>query len=102
MENPNKDNRYFEAKERVAAIKKFYTSLFFYVVFIAFLAGLNYYVDRLQNPWFLWAALGWGIGIIFHAFKAFRFNLGFGKDWEDRKLKQYMEEEDRKKGNRWN
>jgi len=43
--------------------------------------------------WFLWAAFGWGIGIISHAIGTFSLNPFFGKDWEKRKIKEYMEKE---------
>jgi hypothetical protein len=33
--------------------------------------------------------LGWGIGLLAHAVNTF----GIGKDWEERKIKQLMEEE---------
>lgn len=97
----NRNSKYFRAKERVAAIKKFYTSLLFYIVIICALAGLNYYVNQLRNPWFLWAAFGWGIGLIFHAMKAFRWAPFIGKNWEERKMKQFMEEEERNAKNNW-
>lgn len=99
METPKKDNKYYEAKEKVSNIKKFYTSLFGYIVFIGFLAGLNYYVNELRHPWFLWAAFGWGIGLCFQAAKTFQWNPFFGKNWEERKMKEYMEEEEDKSNN---
>lgn len=102
METPNqqRENRYLRAKEQVAEIKKFYTGLMFYVVFISFLAWLNYYTNEWSYMWFLWAAFGWGIGLIFHALKAFRWSPFMNKDWEDRKIQQFMDEEE-KRNNRW-
>lgn len=97
-----KENKYFRAKQRVAVIKKFYTNLMFYIVIICALAGLNYYVNQLRHPWFLWAAFGWGIGIIFQAVKVFRWTPFIGKRWEERKIKQFMEEEERSAKNKWN
>ena len=82
-----------KAKKRVAEIRKFYSSLLLYSLFIAFLAGLNYYVNEFRNPWFLWAAFGWGIGIFFQAIKAFQWSPFLGKDWEERKIKQLMDDE---------
>jgi hypothetical protein len=95
MENYNKENKYIKAKERVACLKKFYSNLFSYIVFIGFLAGLNYYIDGWDHPWFLWAAFGWGIGIFFHAIKTFRLNPFFTRDWEERKIKEFMNEDHR-------
>ncbi|QAA82954.1 2TM domain-containing protein [Aequorivita sp. H23M31] len=99
MESFENENKYLRAKRRVDKIKKFYTSLTFYVIFIFFLATLNYYVNELRNPWFLWAAFGWGIGLFFQAMKAFDWFSYFGKDWEERKLKKFMEEEERNNRN---
>lgn len=94
--NQQQQNKYYRAKERVQRIKKFYNSLVGYVIFISFLAGLNYYVNELRYPWFLWAALGWGIGLIFMAANAYQWNPFMGKNWEERKLKEFMEEEEKK------
>lgn len=99
-ERDNYESKYHRAKKRVADIKQFYTSLMMYVIFIAFLAGLNYYVNELRNPWFLWAAIGWGIGIFFQAAKAFRWTNILGKNWADRKIKQFMEEEEKNNQNK--
>ena len=97
MANYENENKYLRAKERVEKIKKFYTSLIAYVVFISFLAVLNYYIDKWQYPWFLWAAFGWGIGIVFQALKAFGFNPFFGKNWEERKIKEFMNDDENKR-----
>ena len=98
--NNERENRYLRAKDQVAEIKKFYTSLFFYIVFISFLAGLNYYTNEWRYMWFLWAALGWGIGLIFQAFKAYRWAPFFDKNWEEKKIKELMDE-DEEMDNRW-
>ncbi|MCW8980402.1 MULTISPECIES: 2TM domain-containing protein [Altibacter] len=102
MNDLEKQNKYIRAKERVADIKKFYTSLMLYVVFIGFLAALNYYTNELRYPWFLWAAFGWGIGIVIQAVKAFRWMPYMNKEWEERKIKEYMEKDsENSSGNRW-
>jgi hypothetical protein len=93
MEPIKKDDAYYKAKDQVKEMKKFYTSLMSYIVFISLLAGLNYYTNEFRNMWFLWAAFGWGIGLFFQAAKAFDWNPFFGKDWEQRKMKQLMKED---------
>ena len=100
MDNFNKESKYMRAKERVEIIKKFYSNLLSYIVFICFLAGLNYYTNQWRSPWFLWAAFGWGIGIIFHAVKAFNWVPFMNKDWENRKIKEFMDEENNT-NNQW-
>lgn len=94
MEPFKKDDNYYSAKERVSLIKKFYMSLSFFIVFTVLLASLNYYVDQWRYPWFLWAIGGWGIGLLFQGAKAFDWNPFLGKNWEARKLKEFMGEED--------
>ncbi|MFK5983232.1 MAG: 2TM domain-containing protein [Flavobacteriaceae bacterium] len=101
MDNFNKESKYLRAKERVEILKKFYSNLMSYVVFISVLAGLNYYTNQWSHPWFLWAAFGWGIGIIFHAIKAFNWVPFMNRDWEDRKIKEFMNDEDTKPNNQW-
>jgi hypothetical protein len=96
--NQDKENKYLRAKERVEGIKKFYTSLIMFVVFISFLAALNYYTNEWRYMWFLWAAFGWGIGLFFQAVKAFRWNPFLGKNWEERKMKEFMDDEN---NNQW-
>ncbi|AXT60312.1 histidine kinase [Aquimarina sp. AD10] len=95
MRNFEEQKRYERAKDRVIEIKKFYNNLISYILIIGFLAGVNYYSsgENWDHPWFLWAALGWGIGLTIHAIKAFRVNPMFNKDWEERKIRKYMEEE---------
>ncbi|MCB0458252.1 MAG: 2TM domain-containing protein, partial [Flavobacteriaceae bacterium] len=44
--NESRENRYLRAKERVAEMKKFYSGLVFYVIFISFLGWLNYYTNQ--------------------------------------------------------
>ncbi|MFH6604313.1 2TM domain-containing protein [Maribacter algicola] len=90
MEHSDKENKYFRAKEKVEGIKKFYTSLLAYVLVIGLLAAANYYINAFRYAWFLWAAFGWGIGLIFQGLKAFSYNPFFGKGWEERKIKEFM------------
>lgn len=93
METNKKDNKYFKAKRKVAEIKKFYTGLMMYIIVISFLAGVNYYSNEWRYAWFLWAAFGWGIGLFFQGVKAFNWNPIYGKDWEERKIREYMEKD---------
>jgi hypothetical protein len=101
MNKIEKENKFLRAKKRVACIKKFYTNLLMYIVFISLLAGLNYYTNEFSNPWFLWAAFGWGIGIVIQAFKTFEWLPFMGRDWEDKKIKKYMDNDDDTSGERW-
>lgn len=99
MEDFSKENKYLRAKDRVERLKKFYGNLTSYVLAISALAVINYLTNEWRYMWFLWAAFGWGIGIIFHAIGTFNLNPFFGRDWEERKIKELMREDDEIK--RW-
>ncbi|NQX78266.1 2TM domain-containing protein [Gilvibacter sp.] len=92
--SPKNQNKYIRAKERVEELKKFYTSLMWYVIIIPFLAWINYTTNGFSYVWFLWAAFGWGIGLVIHAIKAFRLSPVFNRDWEERKIREFMREEE--------
>ncbi|MGD1946708.1 MAG: 2TM domain-containing protein [Croceivirga sp.] len=94
MENNKNESKYIRARERVEELKKFYGNLTSYAVVITGLAIINYYINGWSSMWFLWAAFGWGIGIFFHAIGTFNLNPFFGKEWENRKIKEYMDEDE--------
>ncbi|MEZ2415621.1 2TM domain-containing protein [Muriicola sp. E247] len=86
------DKRYEKAKERVQEIKGFFGNLLAYCIVIPFLAWLNY--RTTDFPWVLFPALGWGIGLITHGMEAYGYNPLWGKRWEERKIKEFMEQDD--------
>jgi hypothetical protein len=81
--------RYEQATKRVRELKGFYGHLAVYVIVNAFLLIIN----LLTSPhalWFVWPLLGWGIGIAIHA-AAVLGNGIWGKQWEERKVKELMD-----------
>lgn len=91
----NQEDAYYKAKKRVEEIKGFYGNIISYCVVIPFLIFINYWTYwRFQ--WFWFPMLGWGMGIIFHAFAVF----GYGKSWEERKIREIMQKEEQH--NTWN
>ncbi|PZD77941.1 2TM domain-containing protein [Mesonia sp. K7] len=80
------------AQERVKEEKAFYGNLTAYCIVIPFLFFINWLSTGFGIPWFLFAAGGWGIGLFFHYMEAFDRNFLFGKEWEKRKMKQFMED----------
>jgi hypothetical protein len=91
MENQdvNTNNKYLKAKEKVAAIKGFYGNLLAYCIVISILAFINY--NTTSFAWFLFPALGWGFGLLMHGLSVYEYNPFFGKDWEERKIKEFMQ-----------
>ena len=85
------DKRYQKAKEKVEKIKGFYGNLLAYCIVIPFLIILNY--NTTSFPWAIFPALGWGFGLTAHGMEAFGYNPLFGKGWEERKMREYMEDD---------
>lgn len=78
------------AQRRLAALKAFYIHLF---VFAMVLAGLFIVNVATGGPWWvLWVLLGWGIGVGAHAVTVFGRSSKVIADWEERKLRQFMDE----------
>ncbi|CAL2087662.1 2TM domain-containing protein [Tenacibaculum sp. 190524A02b] len=96
-----KEEQYIKAKKRVKEVKDFYGHLSVYLIVntcisIVVILGFIYEEKRTLNQaikhlgvYMTW--LGWGIGLAFHWMEVFGKNkLGFGKDWEERKIKELM------------
>ena len=92
------DDSYVRARKHVEELKEFYYSLISYVIIIPFLALINY-MTFWGYQWFWWPMLGWGIGLVFHAYKVFVYGGVFGKNWERKKIEEFMQDEE---NNRWN
>ncbi len=90
--NYTAEERYVRAKKKVDAIKGFYWNLISYCLVIPFLIFINL-MTAPEYLWFWWPMLGWAIGLAFHAFGVFGGNILFGKDWEERKIKEIMDKE---------
>ena len=90
--NYKEDQKYFKAKKRVNDIKGFYVHLFIYLITIPIIITVNLmFVPSFH--WFWFSVLGWGMGLFFHWLGVFGFQkLGLGKDWEEKKIKEFMNE----------
>jgi ABC-type transport system involved in cytochrome bd biosynthesis fused ATPase/permease subunit len=94
--NSNQDfENYQKAKKQVGEIKGFYSHLLSYVLVISVLIFVNLKYSP-GHLWFIYTAAGWGIGLFFHAAKVFDWFTFLGKNWEEKKIQQYMEEEKNK------
>ena len=93
----NENDRYRHAKRRVRSLRGFYRHLAVYVIVNAFLFTVN----RVASPdydWFTWPLLGWGVALLIHALSVFVMGGVLGSEWEERKIREIMEKEDKKKG----
>ncbi|WP_456423916.1 2TM domain-containing protein [Lutibacter sp.] len=91
--NTQQNNNYIRAVERVEEIKGFYSSLIAYCIVIPFLIFIYFKYTPNTIQWFWFPMAGWGLGLLFQGFKAFSYNPFLGKNWEDRKIQEYMNED---------
>lgn len=99
-DNNNMDTKYQRAKKRVEDLKGYFIHLAVYILvntFISFNKVLNNMDDGETlrqalsdfGTYAIW--LFWGIGLAVHTFKIFGKDLLFGKDWEERKIKEFLD-----------
>lgn len=82
--------RYKQAKERVEALKGFYAHL---AVFLAINFGLFLMSIATGGTWFVWPLFGWGVGLLAHAVAVFVIDGRLGTGWEERKIREYMQQD---------
>ena len=85
------DERYDRARKRVEELRGFYWHFMVFVFVNAMLLGID--VLSGDGYWFYWPLFGWGIGVAVHALSVFAGGP-FGKQWEDRKIRQLMERDE--------
>lgn len=87
QQNPKtKEDR---AIEYVAELKSFYSHLISFIVGAITMIAINLKYSP-QFQWFWFPVLGWGAGVLSHAAGVFEIPL-FGKKWEERKIKEYLD-----------
>jgi hypothetical protein len=101
MEDKYLDKRE-RAKKQIDELKGFYIHLTSYLLVNGFISTAKIIRDMQEGETFMQAFwdfgtmavwLFWGIGLLFHAMKVFSFNPFFGKEWEERQIRKYMEKE---------
>ena len=90
------------AKKRVAELKGFFIHFMVYI-FINVMITVVVSVSLMYNGYSLWEAISnfgsfstwlfWGIGLGFHAIKVFSYNPFFNKEWEERQIQKYLDED---------
>ncbi|MDN3724082.1 2TM domain-containing protein [Aequorivita sp. SDUM287046] len=95
-----------KARKRVEALKGFYQHLLIFIlVNVLIFIVRSRVLEFIQNDsptknfmeWVDWnilfVPLFWGIGLLFHAAKVYQFKFPFLKNWEERQLNKYMNED---------
>ena len=94
MENSNiEEDRYYQARKRVEEIKGFYGNLVSYIIVNIGILVLNL-VTSPNHLWFYWPLLGWGIGVLIHGMIVFNCMPFLSKEWEEQKIREFMQKEE--------
>ena len=99
----DKDDAYFRARKHVECLRGFYVHAAIYVLINSgitiFKLLRNFRNGETFNEaffdlgtFFIWGL--WGIGLALHAFSVYGIPFILGKNWEDKKLKEFMNEEE--------
>ncbi|MFC5045068.1 2TM domain-containing protein [Aquimarina hainanensis] len=91
----NDEIKYERIRKKVQKIKEFQYNLISYSVVIPGLAILNYVTTGFSIPWFIFPLFGWGLGLLFHGMDAYEYHPFMGKNWEEKKIRKYMNQEKR-------
>jgi fumarate reductase subunit C len=97
--NYTEAERYYQAHKKVKEIKEFYQHLTVYLL----CNPVVIIVNLLTSPGYLYfwfSVLGWGVAIVLHGLKAFDRIPFFSKEWEERKIQEFLDKEKVRK-NEW-
>ena len=78
-----------DAFDQVRKLRGFYLHLMKYVVVNLGLLAINL-IFSPHTLWFYWVMLGWGLGLLSHAFRVFRPVWMLGPDWEKREVEKRL------------
>ena len=102
MENyqNSEEARYERAKKRVRAVSGFYKHLAVYIIVNTVLILMKYFSEG-KGDFYEFStfstAFFWGIGLAFHALGVFYNHVFFGRNWEDRKIREIMDKDKKQK-----
>ncbi|WP_298534587.1 2TM domain-containing protein [uncultured Algibacter sp.] len=92
----HKEQSYIRAKKRVKKLKIFYFHLIGYIVSVVLLCYNLWIVAGPYKDFFIWfniiIMIAWGIIMVFHALHVFKGKSFFTKNWEEKKVREYMNE----------
>jgi len=75
--------------KEVRKLRGFYLHLMKYVIVNLGLLAINL-IFSPHTLWFYWVMLGWGLGLLSHAFRVFRPAWMLGADWEKREVEKRL------------
>ncbi len=75
--------------EYVRDIKGFYSHLIIYLISITAMVVSTFFY-KTDYPWYIWPALGWGLGVAAHGLSVFEWFSLFGAGWEKRQVEKRL------------
>ena len=87
--DPSLNDAEREALKQVRKLRGFYGHLAAYIAVVLTLLFIN----LLTSPgylWFIWTALGWGVGLVIHAVRIFNVVPFLGADWEKKQVEKRL------------
>lgn len=95
------DLRLERITKRVKTLKEYYKHLISYILVNTFLLLLTYFRLKENEPFWEFStfsvAFFWGIGLLFHTVSVFAKNVFLGGDWEEKKIREFMEQNQKTK-----
>lgn len=95
--NYDKEEAYLRAKKKLDKLRGFYWHLLWYIIVNVFLLiSIAYGLDEGEQFWsfgHFFTPFFWGIGLFFHFLGVFNQNLLFGKQWEDKKIQEFLDKD---------
>ena len=86
------EKKYERAKEHLEKLKGFYIHFSIYLIMVPVFIFLNF--RSTSFPWAFFPIIGWGFGVAGHAMEVFNYNPFLGRNWEEKKIREFMEKDD--------
>jgi len=86
------EKKYERAKEHLEKLKGFYIHFSIYLIMAPVFIYLNFISTSF--PWAFFPIIGWGFGVAGHAMEVFDYNPFLGRNWEEKKIREFMEKDD--------
>lgn len=98
------EKRIENARKKVQNIMGFYKHLASYLLVNTIIITMHVVDMKPGEKFFTWSTFfmagTWGIGLLAHGVSVFGRNIFFNKDWEERKIQEFMEKE-KNRSKRW-
>ncbi|WP_437824278.1 2TM domain-containing protein [Tenacibaculum mesophilum] len=92
--NYREEKKYLEAKKKVKQVKGFYAHALVNIISVIIIVLVNLKFSPYYH-WFWFPVIGIVLVTFIHWMLVFGVNiLGFGKDWEEKKIKEYLNKKD--------